>query len=53
MPPVTYFVRMTAKPGQADAVLDLLLINPRRIEEGERGNLAFAVHRSLEDPNEF
>jgi quinol monooxygenase YgiN len=53
MPPVTYFVRMTAKPGQADAVLDLLLINPRRIEEGEEGNLAFAVHRSLDDPNEF
>ena len=53
MPPLTYFVRMTAKPGQADAVLDLLLINPRRIEEGEEGNLAFAVHRSLDDPNEF
>jgi quinol monooxygenase YgiN len=53
MAPVTYFVRMTAKPGQADRVLDLLLTNPRRIEEGEAGNLAFAVHRSLDDPNEF
>jgi len=34
---VTYFVRMIAKEGQADKVLDLLLINPRRIEEGENG----------------
>ena len=54
MPPVTYFVRMTAKPGEAEHVLDLLLTNPRRIEQdGEPGNLAFAVHRSLDDPNEF
>jgi quinol monooxygenase YgiN len=53
MEPVTYFVRMTAKPGQAERVLELLLTNPRRIERGELGNLAFAVHRSLDDPNEF
>ena len=53
MAPVTYFVRMTAKPGEADRVLELLLRNPRRIEQGERGNLAFAVHRSRDDPNEF
>jgi quinol monooxygenase YgiN len=54
MAPVTYFVRMTAKPGQAGKVLDLLLTNPNRIEQGgEAGNLAFAVHRSLDDPNEF
>ena len=53
MPPVAYFVRMVAKQGQADAVLKLLLENPRRIEAGEPGNLAFAVHRSTEDPNEF
>jgi quinol monooxygenase YgiN len=53
MAPVTYFVRMIAKPGQADRVLELLLTNPRRIEQGEAGNLAFAVHRSLDDPNEF
>jgi len=53
MAPVTYFVRMTAKPGTAEQVLELLLSNPRRIEAGEAGNLAFAVHRSLDDPNEF
>jgi quinol monooxygenase YgiN len=53
MAPVTYFVRMAAKEGQADAVLELLLSNPRRIEAGEPGNLAFAVHRSTENPNEF
>jgi quinol monooxygenase YgiN len=51
--PVTYIVRMVAKPGKADEVLDLLLTNPRRIEAGEPGNLAFAVHRSNDDPNEF
>ena len=53
MSPVTYFVRMVAKPGKADEVLELLLENPSRIEAGEPGNLAFAVHRSSEDPNEF
>ena len=53
MPAVTYFVRMVAKHGKADEVLELLLINPRRIEEGEPGNIAFGVHRSTEDPNEF
>jgi quinol monooxygenase YgiN len=50
---VSYFVRMVAKPGQAEAVQELLLINPRRIEQGERGNLAFGVHRSTDNPNEF
>ena len=53
MPPVTYFVRMIAKEGKADEVLELLLVNPRRIEAGEPGNLAFAVHRSNKNPNEF
>jgi quinol monooxygenase YgiN len=53
MPPVAYFVRMVAKEGQADAVQELLLENPRRIESGEPGNLAFGVHRSTENPNEF
>ena len=38
---VTYFVRMIAKPGQVEAVQELLLTNPRRIEQGEQGNLAF------------
>lgn len=51
--PVTYFVRMAAKPGKAEEVLDLLLTNPRRIQAGEPGNLAFGVHRSNDDPNEF
>ncbi len=41
---VTYFVRMVAKEGQADNVLDLLLVNPRRIEAGEKGNIVFGVH---------
>lgn len=50
---VTYFVRMVAKQGQAEAVQELLLTNPRRIEQGEQGNLAFGVHRSTDDPNEF
>jgi quinol monooxygenase YgiN len=50
---ITYFVRMTAKPGRADEVRELLLMNPRRIEAGEPGNLAFAVHRGRDDPNEF
>lgn len=53
MSPVTYFVRMVAKDGKAEDVLDLLLINPRRIEAGEPGNIAFGVHRSTDNPNEF
>jgi quinol monooxygenase YgiN len=53
MGPITYFVRMVAKEGQAHAVEELLLSNPRRIEAGEPGNLAFAVHRSTENQNEF
>jgi quinol monooxygenase YgiN len=44
---------MRALDGQADRVLELLLENPRRIEQGEPGNLAFGVHRSVDDPNEF
>ena len=50
---VTYFVRMVAKPGEADRVLELLLTNPRRIRAGEPGNIVFAVHRSRVDSNEF
>ena len=53
MSPLTYFVRMSAKEGQSERVLELLLTNPHRIEEGERGNIVFGVHRSTEDPNEF
>jgi quinol monooxygenase YgiN len=49
----TYFVRMIAKEGQAEHVLNLLLVNPKRIEEGEQGNIVFGVHRSLDNPNEF
>ena len=44
---------MIAKEGEADRVLELLLSNPRRIEEGEPGNVAFGVHCSTENPNEF
>jgi quinol monooxygenase YgiN len=51
--PVTYFVRMTAKPGKAEEVERLLLSNVERIRAGERGNLVFAVHRSTDDPSEF
>jgi hypothetical protein len=47
---VTYFVRMIAKEGQAENVLDLLSVNPKRIEEGEQGNIVFGVHRSIDNP---
>ena len=50
---VTYFVRMVAKEGKGEQVQQLLLENPRRIEQGEPGNLAFGVHRSIDNPNEF
>jgi quinol monooxygenase YgiN len=50
---VTYFVRMIAKDGTAEEVQRLLLENPHRIEQGEPGNLAFGVHRSVDNPNEF
>ena len=53
MPRVTYFVRMVAKEGKAEEVQELLLTNVTRIEQGEPGNLAFAVHRSTDNPNEF
>jgi quinol monooxygenase YgiN len=53
MPRVTYFVRMVAKDGRAKEVQELLLTNLTRIQEGEPGNLAFAVHRSTENPSEF
>ena len=50
---VTYFVRMVAKEGRAKEVQQLLFENPRRIEPGEPGNLAFRVRRSIHNPNEF
>jgi len=50
---VTYVVRMVAKEGRAKEVQQLLVENPRRIEQGEPGNLAFGVHRSIDNPNEF
>jgi quinol monooxygenase YgiN len=50
---VSYFVRMRALDGRQEAVEELLLSNVTRIRGGERGNLAFAVHRSREDPREF
>ena len=36
-----------------DAHLNHSSSNPRRIEQGEPGNLAFGVHRSVDNPNEF
>ncbi len=51
MPRVTYFARMTAKRGKAKEFEDLLLTNHARTKEGEPGNLAFAVHRSTDDPD--
>ncbi|SRR6266571_4185804 len=50
---VSYFVRMRAVAGHEQAVQDVLLWNMQRIRAGERGNLAFAVHRSRQDPREF
>jgi quinol monooxygenase YgiN len=50
---VSYFVRMRALDGDEAAVEEVLLSNMERIRRGERGNLAFAVHRSLDDPREF
>lgn len=50
---VSYFVRMRALEGREQAVEELLLSNVGRIRAGEPGNLAFAVHRSQEDPREF
>lgn len=50
---VTYFVRMVARQGKGEEVQQLLLENPRRIEQGEPGNLAFGVHRSIDNPDEF
>jgi quinol monooxygenase YgiN len=51
--PVSYFVRMRALEGREHAVEQILLSNMGRIRSGERGNLAFAVHRSRQDPREF
>ncbi|HKR70847.1 MAG TPA: putative quinol monooxygenase [Streptosporangiaceae bacterium] len=51
--PVSYFVRMRAVEGKEQMVQDVLLSNVQRIRAGERGNLAFAVHRSRQDPREF
>ena len=50
---VTYLVRMRALPGNAERVGELLMVNVDRILAGEPGNLAFAVHRSVDDPDEF
>jgi len=50
---VSYFVRMRAVEGQEQSVREVLLSNMERIRAGERGNLAFAVHRSRQDPREF
>lgn len=51
--PLTYFVRMRAREGAEERVRELLLSNVARIQSGERGNVAFAVHRSTDEPREF
>ena len=51
--PVTYFVRMHAIDGHEDEVEAILLENVECIRAGEAGNLAFAVHRSGDDPCEY
>ena len=50
---VTYFVRMRALDGQEEAVRELLLSDMARIDDGERDNVVFALHRSVRDPREF
>jgi len=50
---VSYFVRMRAIEDKEQAVQEVLLSNMQRIRAGERGNLAFAVHRSRQDHREF
>jgi quinol monooxygenase YgiN len=52
MPHVTYFVRMVAKEGRAEEVEETLLTNPAIAGE-EPGRVAFALHRSSDNPNEF
>jgi hypothetical protein len=37
MPPVTYFVRMIAKEGEAERVLELLLSNPAALRRASPG----------------
>jgi quinol monooxygenase YgiN len=44
---------MHAVEGREDEVEAILLENVERIRRGEPGNLAFAVHRSRDDPGEF
>jgi quinol monooxygenase YgiN len=51
--PVAYIVRMHAVDGHDDEVEAILFENVERIRAGEAGNLAFAVHRSRDDPSEF
>ena len=52
MPQVTYFVRMVAREGKAEEVRENLLTNPAIAGE-EPGRVVFALHRSVDDPNEF
>lgn len=52
MPRVTYFVRMVAKEGKAEEGRETLLINPAIAGE-EEVTIVFALHRSVDDPNEF
>ena len=52
MPTVTYFVRMVAREGKAEEVRETILTNPAIAGE-EPGRVVFALHRSVDDPNEF
>lgn len=52
MAKATYFVRMVAKESESDEVREILLTDPAIAGEEPR-RVVFALHRSVDDPNEF
>ncbi|MGH3148915.1 MAG: putative quinol monooxygenase [Rubrobacter sp.] len=52
MAAVTYFVRTVAREGKAEEAEETLLTNPAIAGE-EPGRTVLALHRSVDDPNEF
>lgn len=52
MSKVTYFVRMIAKEGKAEEVGETLRTNCSNVQQ-EKGNVVFALHRSVENPDEL
>lgn len=52
MSKVTYFVRMIAKDGKVEEVRETLITNPAIAGE-EPGQVVFALHRLVDNPNEF